>query len=381
MSLRRAISKQFGQLNRIAKSIRWIEASLNGKPLAGIQVVSHIDTHALIQQQLREDGTKQAFDHDRWQRNLDKQYGSTLAPHYELESMVYSPPSPHEITLELLLASQAHMGHKTSHWNPANSRYIFGIRQGIHIISLDAIAAHLRRACRVVREVAKQGGLILFVGTRAGQDGAVVKAAQMAKGCHVFDRWTPGAITNGNQILAAGDKKLVDQFDRAVTGIEIDLSEQPALKPDLVVCLNPVENWVLLHECALNNIPTIGVIDTNANPTWVTYPIPANDDSVRCVQVIAGVLGRAGEEGQKMRMADAMRGELNYKPFDMEGVEGMNDDDDTEEVGDEEEELFKWLEAENAGEGIQVAQAGSFVGISDTSGVDSPGSNEPVVDV
>ena len=195
-----------------------------------------------------------------------------------------------------------------------NSRYIFGIRQGIHIISLDQTAAHLRRACRVVSGVAERGGLVLFVGTRVGQDRCVVKAAEMAGACHLFERWTPGSITNGHQILGRCKMKVVDELDREIEGYDEELRERPVLKPDLVVCLNPRENYVMLHECGLNTIPTIGIIDTDANPTWVTYPIPANDDSLRCVQVIAGVLGRAGQEGQARRKEKALNGVLTYAP-------------------------------------------------------------------
>lgn len=182
-----------------------------------------------------------------------------------------------------------------------NSRYIFGIRQGIHIISLDVTASHLRRACRIVSAIAERGGLILFVGTRTGQDRCVVRAAQLAGGCHLFERWTPGSITNGHQILGRCRQKVVDEFDREIKGLGKQIEDRPSLKPDLVVCLNPLENWVMLHECGMNSIPTIGIIDTDANPTWVTYPIPANDDSLRSVQLIAGVLGRAGQEGQLSR--------------------------------------------------------------------------------
>ena len=113
----------------------------------------------------------------------------------------------------------------------------------------------------------------------------------------------------------------MDEFDREITGYGNELEDLPALKPDLVVCLNPLENWVMLHECGLNAIPTIGIIDTDANPTWVTYPIPANDDSLRCVQVIAGVLGRAGEEGQQRRKERALHGDISYYPTDLGGNE------------------------------------------------------------
>lgn len=128
--------------------------------------------------------------------------------------------------------------------------------------------------------------------------------------------------------------KVVDEFDRPVPGYENELLDRPSLKPDLVVCLNPLENWVMLHECGLHGIPTIGVIDTDANPTWVTYPIPANDDSLRCVQLIAGVLGRAGEEGQRRRGVRARKGEVTYQPveFEVKRVE----EDDVKTGGDEE---------------------------------------------
>ena len=248
-------------------------------------------------------------------------YGSDILPHYQPHSLISNPPRPSDITLELLLASQSHLGHSTSLWNPMNSRYIFGIRQGIHIISLDVTASHLRRACRVVSGVAEQGGLVLFAGTRAGQDRCVVRAAELSGGCHLFTKWIPGSITNGQQILRQCEIKAVDAFDREIKGFAEELKEQPALKPDLVVVLNPLENWVLLHECALHSIPTIGVIDTDANPTWVTYPIPANDDSLRCVQVIAGALGRAGEEGRKRRLEAALGGrEVRNQNMDLMSI-------------------------------------------------------------
>ena len=253
--------------------------------------------------------------------------GSTITPHYKPSQLLHDPPSPSSITLELLLASQSHLGHSTSLWNPMNSRYIFGIRQGIHIISLDVTASHLRRACKVVSGVTERGGLILFIGTRPGQDRCVVNAANLAGGCHLFERWIPGSITNGQQILGNCRLKIVDEYDREVKGYQEELLEYSALKPDLVVCLNPLENWVALHECALNNIPTIGIIDTDANPTWVTYPIPANDDSLRCVQVIAGVLGKAGEEGHIKRRRKAANGEITYNPVEIIPIEGKDEDD------------------------------------------------------
>lgn len=229
--------------------------------------------------------------------------GTRIAPHYKPHAAAAHPPAPQDITLELLLAAGAHLGHSTSLWNPGNQRYIFGIRQGIHIISLEQTAAHLRRAAKVVEGVARNGGLVLFVGSRQGQDRCVVEAAKRAGGCHLFEKWVPGTITNGSRIVGAGAVIEKDFSDRENPKGPIENADP--IRPDLVVCLNPLENYIMLHECASTNIPTIGVIDTDADPTWVTYPIPANDDSLRCTQLIAGILGRAAEAGRLARIAKA----------------------------------------------------------------------------
>ncbi|KAF2148849.1 ribosomal protein S2 [Myriangium duriaei CBS 260.36] len=237
--------------------------------------------------------------------SLEKQtryLGGNVTDQYKPHLLVNHPPAPQDVTLELLMASQAHLGHATGLWHPGNARYIYGVRDGIHIISLDVTASHLRRACKIVQETASQGGLILFAGTRSGQERSVVKAAELAGGCHLFDRWIPGSITNGIQILGNCRTKVVNHLDKDVSGYEGQLMLHGPVKPDLVVVLNPLENHVLLRECNQHNIPTIGVVDTDCNPALVTYPIPANDDSRRCTNVIAGVLGRAAQAGRAERL-------------------------------------------------------------------------------
>lgn len=156
-----------------------------------------------------------------------------------------------------------------------------GVRQGIHIISLEVTAHHLRRAARVVEEIAYRGGIILFAGTRKGHSQVVSVAADLAGACRIWNRWTPGLITNRNVLLRSNLVRVVDENDQVIPGFEQYGQVPRPLAPDLVICLNPLENGPLLHECALSNIPTIGVIDTDADPTKVTYVIPANDD--RCV--------------------------------------------------------------------------------------------------
>ncbi|KAK4446565.1 hypothetical protein QBC34DRAFT_305012 [Podospora aff. communis PSN243] len=232
--------------------------------------------------------------------------GSSWVREYEPDENLNNPPQ--DASLEMLMAAQTHMGHNTALWNVDNARYIYGIRDGIHIINLETTQAYLRRAARVVEEVAYRGGLILWVGTRKGQKQLVVKAAEMVKGCHVFQKWTPGAITNRDQILRAAPIRMVDIKDEGLEGYTQCIQDMRPLKPDLVVCLNPNENYTLLYEAGLANVPTIGIIDTDANPTWVTYQIPGNDDSLRSVTLISGVLARAGERGQKRRLDDAQAG-------------------------------------------------------------------------
>jgi small subunit ribosomal protein S2 len=258
---------------------------------------------------------KRTYEENQAQLNRMAKMGSSLYITYDPRAAFKSPPTAAQLTLPMLMAAQTHLGHATSLWNPRNSGYIFGIRDGIHIISLDTTYAYLRRAAKVVQEVARKGGMILFVGTRDKQEEIVVKAAEMAKGYHLFDRWVPGSLTNGQQILGDCRLKVVDMTDKELPDMSALLNGAAArsvLKPDLVVCLNPLENEVCLHECRLHTVPTIGVIDTDADATWVTYPIPANDDSMRSITLIAGVLGNAGAEGQQERMRMAKLGQATY---------------------------------------------------------------------
>ncbi|KAI8633549.1 hypothetical protein F5Y19DRAFT_461913 [Xylariaceae sp. FL1651] len=251
--------------------------------------------------------------------------GTQVEALYRPGDLFLNPPGPEDVTLELLMASQAHMGHHTSRWNPANARYIHGIRQGIHIISLEQTAAHLRRASRVVEEVAYRGGLILFVGNRPGHMPIVTQAARLAGACHLFTKWIPGAITNSEVILSNMQMRMVDEHDEPIDGFKDHLNDRRPLVPDLVVCLNPLENYTLLHECALTNVPTIGIIDTNTEPSWVTYAIPANDDSLRCLTVIGSVLGRAGGIGRDRRLKAAKEGIVEWQtPLEVQQFLGIS---------------------------------------------------------
>ncbi|KPI44687.1 37S ribosomal protein MRP4, mitochondrial [Cyphellophora attinorum] len=249
----------------------------------------------------------QAIKKQKGAASAPNRVGSHLTQTYNPSDILERPPTPEALTLPDLLAHQTHLGHHTSLWHPGNSSYIFGIRDGIHIISLDQTFAYLQRAAKVIRNVAYRGGLILFIGTRDNFAPIVTRAAQRAKGYHIFDRWVPGTLTNGQQLLRDCAVKVVDVNDKQIPSYDdlISKGKHSVIRPDLLVCLNPLENPVCLHECGLNTVPTIGIIDTDANPAWVTYPIPANDDSLRSVSLIAGVLSQAARQGQENRLAEA----------------------------------------------------------------------------
>lgn len=242
--------------------------------------------------------------------------GTTRRDVYQPWAILENPPYPEDLTLPFLLANQTHLGHATALWHPGNSNYIFGIRDGIHIISLEITLSYLRRAAKVVQEVARRGGIILFVGTRKGHREIVVNSAKVAEpSYHIFSRWIPGSLTNGQQILGDGALRVVNASDNEIDKYRkaLSTSSHAALRPDLVICLNPLENEVLLHECGLYNVPTIGIVDTDCNSSWVTYPIPANDDSLRSVTLISGVLARSAQRGQRLRMDAAAEGRTTYK--------------------------------------------------------------------
>lgn len=176
------------------------------------------------------------------------------------------------------MENQTHLGHSVTRWNPANAGYIFGVRENTHIISLDVTSTHLRRAAKVVELVSLNAGLILFIGTRSGHERSVVPAARMANGCYLSRKYVPGTLTNRFEINPHCPLKVVDFRDEEVPELSAQLETHPPVLPDLIVCLNPVDNYTALHEAAQLNIPTIGIVDTNCDPSWVTYQIPANDD-------------------------------------------------------------------------------------------------------
>jgi small subunit ribosomal protein S2 len=216
------------------------------------------------------------------------EYGSTqtrdntFQPHHSL----HKPLSPSQSTLSSLLAAGAHLGHSKSLLNPNFMPYVYGNRAGISIIDLDQTLPLLRRAANVTRAITYRGGSVLFIGTRPDLRLVVQKSAERlgeTQGFYVGERWLPGTLTNKMQSFGP------------------DVVRSLNIVPDLVVLLNPLANMNAIRECALSHVPTIGIIDSNADPRIVMYPIPANDESTRTAELIAGMLSMAGKEGNARR--------------------------------------------------------------------------------
>ncbi|KAI6005899.1 ribosomal protein S2 [Pisolithus albus] len=218
--------------------------------------------------------------------DLFNQHGSTqtrkntFQPHHTLSR----PLAPSQTTLSALVATGAHFGHAASLMNPNFLPYAYGSRAGLTIIDLEQTLPLLRRAANLVRAVAQRNGTIIFVGTRPDLQNTIQRASERlgVQGYHIGERWLPGTLTNRNQLFQ-------------------EKSQEYRLTPDLVVFLNPLANMNAIRECAIQHVPTVGIIDSNADPRIVMYPIPANDDSPRTAQIIAGMLSVAGKEGIKAR--------------------------------------------------------------------------------
>lgn len=215
---------------------------------------------------------------------------------------VLSPLSVDKMTISRLMAAGVHLGQSTSLWRSTTQPFIYGTYKDIHIIDLKQTLAHLKRAASVVENIAERGGIILYLGTRDGQKRALEEAAKRTNGYFVSTRWIPGTLTNSTEISGIWEKQEVDLLEKP-TGRTLTADENLTIvKPDLLVVLNPTENRNALYEAMKVRVPTIGIIDTDSEPSMVTYPIPGNDDSGRSVNLILGVLSRAGERGLKNRL-------------------------------------------------------------------------------
>ncbi|SCU92208.1 LAFA_0F08790g1_1 [Lachancea sp. 'fantastica'] len=220
-------------------------------------------------------------------------------PHRDL----FTPPTTDQLSISKLLAAGVHLGQSTSLWRSSTQPFIYGEYKGIHIIDLNKTLSYLKRAAAVVQGVAERGGTILFLGTREGQKRALQEAAKRTHGFYVSTRWIPGTLTNPTEISSVWERHEVDFADQPTNRLLNADEEAGIVKPDLLIIANPTENRNALNEAMQARIPTIGIIDTDSEPSLVTYPIPGNDDSLRSVNLLLSVLAKAGQIGLQSRLA------------------------------------------------------------------------------
>ncbi|KAJ2855753.1 hypothetical protein J3B02_002002 [Coemansia erecta] len=264
------------------------------------------------------------------------------------------------LTLESMMAAGMHLGHSTSLWNPMNLPYIFGEREGIHIINLEQTMAALRRAAHFARSVAYNGGLVLFVGSRKDHRQMAVDAALHSEQYFVTGKWLPGTLTNPRPLLGkhvmyvedvwdveearefadykppstqeatagrGGSNRYLKMIEEEKARLKKENGELKTYKPDLIIALNPLECKTMLAESRLAHVPTIGIVDTNCDPRTVTYPIPCNDDSIRAVSIVSGVLARAAKDGLDMRREKLRKAVEDHGKITMENASSSRQDD------------------------------------------------------
>ena len=235
-----------------------------------------------------------------------------------------------KINIRTLLEAGCHFGHQTRRWNPKMRPYIFGARNGIHIIDLQQTVKLFRVAYDKVVDTVANGGKVLFIGTKRQAQEAVAAEAGRAGQFHVTNRWMGGTLTNFATIQKSIErlKKLEAMFaDGSVNRYqkkEILLLEREMQKleqtlggiknmdrlPQLAFIIDPHREDIAVKECRKLGIPIVAVTDTNCDPDVIDYIIPGNDDAIRAIKLFVTAFSEACQEGEA-QMKDGAAVEAN----------------------------------------------------------------------
>ena len=189
------------------------------------------------------------------------------------------------VSMKQLLEAGVHFGHQTRRWNPKMAKYIFTERNGIYIIDLQKTVKKLDEAYNYVKEVAAEGGDILFVGTKKQAQESIRDEALRCGMHYVNARWLGGMLTNFRTI-----RKRIDRMAQ--------LQNMKTL-PKAMFIVDPHKERIAVAEARKLNIPIVAIVDTNCNPDEIDYVIPGNDDAIRAVKLIAGAMADAVLEGKQ----------------------------------------------------------------------------------
>ncbi|MBS1252665.1 MAG: 30S ribosomal protein S2 [Anaerolineales bacterium] len=225
------------------------------------------------------------------------------------------------VTMKQLLEAGVHFGHHTRRWNPKMRSYIFTERNGIHIIDLRQTLEGLNEAYETVQELTSQGGSIMFVGTKK-QAAEIVKQAATECGMpYVTHRWLGGTMTNWQTIRQRIDylleleqrqergefsllpKKEVLQLEREMEKLNTRLGGIKDMRelPDVIFVVDTRREDIAVKEANILEIPIIAMVDTNSDPDRIDYVIPSNDDAIRTIKLITGLMAQAAGQGRLMR--------------------------------------------------------------------------------
>ncbi|MDD6323753.1 MAG: 30S ribosomal protein S2 [Bacilli bacterium] len=228
------------------------------------------------------------------------------------------------VSMSYLLEAGVHFGHQTKRWNPKMKEYIFTARDDIYIIDLQKTAKKIEEAYAALKEIAANGGKVLFVGTRKQAQEAVKEEALRSESYYVNERWLGGTLTNFKTIRrrvkrleqiekmekdgtfdllpkkeVVHIKKEYDKLNKLLCGIR-DMYKLP----QAMFIVDPSKEEIAIREARILNIPVFGIVDTNCDPDMVDYVIPGNDDAIRAVKLITGVMANAIVEANGGKIVD-----------------------------------------------------------------------------
>lgn len=217
-----------------------------------------------------------------------------------------------------MLEAGVHFGHQTRRWNPKMKQFIFGERNGIHILNLDQTLERIETAYSFVRDLVANGGTILFVGTKKQAQDPVRSYAEKCGMPYVNERWLGGMLTNFGTIsksvgkmqeyermrssgeFEAMPKKEALLLSRELEKLQKNLAGMASLsrRPDAIFVLDTMKEHIAVTEANKLKIPVVAVVDSNVDPDLITFPIPGNDDAIRANDLMARVIAEAVIEGR-----------------------------------------------------------------------------------
>ncbi|MDD5251086.1 MAG: 30S ribosomal protein S2 [Patescibacteria group bacterium] len=235
--------------------------------------------------------------------------------------------------LELLQAG-VHFGHKSSRWHPKMQPFIFGARNGIHVIDLEKTQVKLQQAMDFVRDTVARGGVVLFLGTKRQARDIVKKYAEECGMPYVIGRWLGGTLTNFTEImavirryndlkaqqatggLAKYTKKEQIKFAKEIVEMEEKVGgvQKITRPPEAMFIIDLKKEKTALDEARERHIPVIALTDTNTNPDEIAYPIPSNDDAVKTIELMTKLMAEAVKEGQAVRARQTAEAEKAAPP-------------------------------------------------------------------